>query len=241
MLDGGSKAWVGMLLGTMRDPVAQAHYALAAPAAAVLEAAAGALGRQAWSLPRLSGGGSRQPSYTEQALPAVVAVSTGGSWATGIVISPAGHAMTNAHLLRPPGGDFHADIPALDASAPAPGPPVRVQVEVGGAGRWVPAEVVRIFQGLDVAVLRLRPDSGEKGREWPAVQLSRSAVLEGQPVSLVGFAAFNPTSRLGPLVSAGHITKVGLLAGAASVLFHAPSGPLSCRWCAYWAPGSPPW
>ena len=234
VLEGGSQAWVGMLLGTMRDPVAQAHYAIAAPAAGIIEAAAGALGRETWSLPRLSDRDSPQHRCTERALRAVVAVSTGGSWGTGVVISPAGHVMTNAHLLRPGG---HANILALNTSASAPGQPVQVQVQVGGAGgaeRWVPAEVVHIFRGLDVAVLRLlRPEDSDGGpREWPAVQLSQSPVLEGQPVSLAGFPAFNPTSRLGlgPLVSTGFITKVWRLTPDLQPLclwtpLHAESGP----------------
>ena len=63
-----------------------------------------------------AGAGAAQhmgPAALAEVLAGVVAVEAGGAWASGVVVSGAGHILTNAHLLHPP--------PAAGVGAPAGG------------------------------------------------------------------------------------------------------------------------
>ena len=112
------------------------------------------------------------------------------SWASGVIVSQAGHILTNAHLFSPGTasaiihfhGSFHGSCP----------------------GRH--AEVLHIFTGsLDVAVLKLRgkvPQAASPGT------LSGSPATPGQAVAVLGYPLLRPGLGAGVLASRGHVAQV---------------------------------
>ena len=207
---------VGMLLPPLKLPAAHVELALAAPAAAVAAAAAEVLRRSACAMADCNGssgvGGvaasaaaAHQPVPCIAALPAaaptlpavavaagpsgVVAVATGSSWASGVVVSSAGHVMTNAHLLQPtaaaavpPSSSEKGEAPlqlapASEAAAAAAAAALQVHAPVrvllpaavgrsGTGGSWSTADVLYIFSGpLDLAVLQLRQEAHQSERQ----------------------------------------------------------------------------
>ena len=227
---------VGMLLQPLRAAAAQVHVALAAPGDAVLQAlgwtpaAPGPGGTaHAWRPAAASGTGhpsfgfSSSRSSIEVAARSVVAVQTSGSWASGVILTPAGHVLTNAHLLQPRGLAGHASRQwraeyGVGSQAATDVPrrqlPSSVLVLVGppGSGRWHLADVLYVFKGsLDLAVVKLRGAAGGKGVVWQAIQLRDQEPCPGQPIGVLGFPVFNPVSLLGAVATHGSIAKVGAL------------------------------
>lgn len=256
----------GMLLPPIKSPAAQVEFALLAPGPAVAAAVRAALQRrsQAHAVPPVGrqqpgqelsqtpaspflvtsavkaaegGGAGPPPSQLSAALQGIVAVLAGNSWASGVIVSPAGHILTNAHLFEPamptafpgnrrqPAGRLQGPPPGAGAAAPgvaAPAsahPPARVLLPGSGSGglaggsRSAIADVVYVFTGpLDLAVLRLHQPAGGLPRQTPAwrpLALASQPPRPGQPVCVVGFPAFNPRGGLlGPVVTAGTLAKV---------------------------------
>lgn len=249
---------VGMLLPPLKAPAAAVEIALVAPIGAVAEAAASALGASSLQAHSSSNGGSSSTlppqaattaaaaaaegtgaAAVRAALPAVVAVSAAGSWASGVLISSGGHILTNAHALQPavpihqpdssgPGPQLQlrpASAAAADAHPPvrvllpgegSPGPPGSSS---GGGGSWAAADVLYAFRGpLDLAVLRLRPPAGQQAPCQPRpARLSQQPPAPGQRVCVAGFPVFSPRASPveGPLVTAGTLAKVRGLFGVA--------------------------
>ena len=160
----------GMLLPPLKAPQAGLEFALVAPAAAVLAAVDALLSRTSSSSPAADGPTSTAeaaawaPAALAAALPSVVAVTAGGSWASGVVVSSAGHILTNAHLLQPPTpllspADSRRGPGQLSVHPAAPPPPDAhppVQVLLPAAGgtstpgagsSWQTADVLYVFQG----------------------------------------------------------------------------------------------
>jgi hypothetical protein len=225
---------VGMLLPPLKLPAAHVELALAAPAAAVAAAAAEVLRYSGGAMADCngsSGGGGVAASAAAElaaapcnaalpaaapalpavaaALPGVVAVATGSSWASGVVISSAGHILTNAHVLQPTAatavpvsssekGEAPLQLaPASKAAAAATvAPQVHAHVGVllpaamgrsGIGGSWSTADVLYIFSGpLDLAVLQLRQETHQPQRQQQQQQqqLHMQTVAAPQPLML---------------------------------------------------------
>jgi S1-C subfamily serine protease len=195
---------VGFLAPPLRAPGAQAALALVLRAAPVLAAAGGAVGgfdalaanAPSADAPRLPKGALRA------ALRAVVAVEAGGGWASGVLVSRRGHALTNAHAV----------------AGLAPGARVRALV----AGRWAPAELLHAFGGaLDLAVLQILPSpaSSDANSAPPApIELAAADAAPGAAVAVAGFPLWRPApggAPPAPLISAGHVARVVARSGAA--------------------------
>ncbi|KAL4425274.1 hypothetical protein ABPG75_009290 [Micractinium tetrahymenae] len=242
-------ALAGMLLPPLKLPAAQVEFALIAPAPALAAAVLAVLQRcsrpaalQPAQLQQpgqqvLQGASSLAAAAAKAAalgasaqlstvLQGIVAVLAGGGWASGVIVSPAGHILTNAHLLEPamhtalPGSGRQppsgvqgllprAGAAAAGSTAPAlPHPPARVLLPDGSGARtisssssWATADVLYVFSGpLDLAVLQLRPrPAGEQAQRptaWRALALSSRPPRPGQRVCVAGFPAFNPRSEL---------------------------------------------
>lgn len=230
---------LGMLLPPLKAPAAAVELALVVPIGAVAEAAHSALGASRLLVDSSSGGSSNAASGQAAAaaglsavhasLPAVVAVSAAGSWASGVIVSSGGHMLTNAHALQPAlpaqqpglgdGGGPGAQMELRPASATAGiAHSVRVLLpaEAGPSGRnsdgacWATADVLYAFRGpLDLAVLRLRQPAGQQPA-WRPVRLSRQPPAPGQRVCVAGFPVFSPRASPadGPLVTAGTLAKL---------------------------------
>ena len=238
---------LGMLLPPLKAPAVHVEWAAVAPVAAVVAAAEAVLGRasnggmdsagssSSTTTTTVSAAATEPAAAAAAALQGVVAVAAGGSWASGVLVSEAGHILTNAHLLQPAVG---APTSARGGSSSRPGwvqlqpspaaasshPVVQVLLpgaagssgEGGaGAGRWAPAYVLYVFQGpLDLAVLKLRhaPGRPEQQQEaaWRPLRLSRQRPRPGQAVLVAGYPAYSPrSSPLGsPVLTAGSLAKV---------------------------------
>ena len=163
---------------------------------------------------------------------AVVAVEAGPSWASGVLVSTAGHVLTNAHAL--PGGTppLAAQLPdraglqehatAAEVHAVPRRPPVRVLV-AGGAGSgalpsWHTADVVHVFAApLDLAVLKIRGD----GAGFSPAVLSAAAPLPGSPVVVAGFPLWRPQrggALGGAILTSGNVAKLLPSSGEAVLL-----------------------
>ncbi len=148
------------------------------------------------------------------ALSAVVMVRAGQSWATGVVASPSGVVVTNAHLLAP-----QQEPAALQGNACSSGdsaaaaahvrprryPAVRVRVSGGGA-RWLVAEVVYVFGGhLDLAVLQVA------GLQAPLPGLPLAppeSPSPGERVFVLSHVLVGPPGELQPSVTRGSAARV---------------------------------
>ena len=242
---------LGMLLPPLKAPAVHVEWATVAPVAAVAAAAEAALGRASDGSMGIAGSSSSSSSSSSSfsaaatesaaaaaaaALQGVVAVAAGGSWASGVVVSEAGHILTNAHLLQPaaipptsgrggsgsrPGWVQLQPSPAAASSHPVvqvllPGAAGSSGEGGAGAGHWASADVLYVFQGpLDLAVLKLRhaPGGSEQQQEeaaWRPLRLSRQRPRPGQPVLVAGYPAYSPrSSPLGsPVLTAGSLAKV---------------------------------
>ena len=232
----------GMLLPPLKSAEAQVELALVAPAAAVAAAVEAALptGRGHAHLAAAAAGAVPPQARVDDAaglppaLRGVVAVASSSGWATGVLISSAGHILTNAHLLEPPVSAVqHGLLPAADAAdaaaAAAVGaearehPPVRVLLPGGSGssgGSWALADVLHVFSGpLDLAVLQLQQPARQGAQQqeqpgrrpaWQPLVLAGGQPRPGQRVRVAGFPAFHPRGGvLGPLLTAGTLAKVG--------------------------------
>ncbi|PSC76730.1 glyoxysomal processing glyoxysomal [Micractinium conductrix] len=231
----------GMLLPPLKSAEAQVELALVAPAAAVAAAVEAALptGRGHAHLAAAAAGAVPPQARVDDAaglppaLRGVVAVASSSGWATGVLISSAGHILTNAHLLEPPVSAVqHGLLPAADAAdaaaAAAVGaearehPPVRVLLPGGSGssgGSWALADVLHVFSGpLDLAVLQLQQPARQGAQQqeqpgrrpaWQPLVLAGGQPRPGQRVRVAGFPAFHPRGGvLGPLLTAGTLAKV---------------------------------
>lgn len=143
------------------------------------------------------------------------------SWQTGILISHAGHILTNYHLFK----QFQDLSPHL--------PPISVRVKDQRTGKftWTIADVLFMSTSLhlDVAVLQLR--NMEETLSLSPLNVSNSVDLrEGQPVVALGFPVFPPTegmrewlqelmiSGLLPSITVGILSKIVYYKGAIAIL-----------------------
>eukprot|EP00887_Chlorella_sp_A99_P003605 scaffold7.g3605.t1 len=160
------------------------------PAGPLLEAPTSAGAGAAAAAAEASGG-----DVFLEALEAVVAIEVPGSWATGVVVSPAGHVLTNAHVLLPAG--------AAAAAARASG---------GGSG-WGAAQAHARVCGPPV---RMHP--APRRPRWPRpLAPSARAPAPGQQVCVAGWGVFAPRAGLGPLVTGGTLARVVPLGGPGSI------------------------
>ena len=236
---------LGMLLPPLKAPAVHVEWAVVAPIAAVVAAAQGLLAAGAPASMGSTGStgsccdpqpdGATAAAAAAAAAQGVVAVAAGGSWASGVLVSEAGHILTNAHLLQPAGGvpasssggssspmassgSGRAALPQRQAH-----PPVQVLLPgsaggwgASGGGRWATADVLYVFQGpLDLAVLKLRPTGWQQQQQqqaWRPLQLSRQPPQPGQAVVVAGFPAFCPRGSPlgGTLLTGGALAKVGV-------------------------------
>jgi hypothetical protein len=196
---------VGFLAPPLRAPGAQAALALVLRAAPVLAAAraGGAVdGFDALAANALSDDALRLPKGAlRAALRTVVAVEAGGGWASGVLVTARGHALTNAHAV----------------ASLAPGARLRALV----AGRWAPAELLHVFGGaLDLAVLQILPSPAGTGGSNSAppspIELAAADAAPGAAVAVAGFPLWRPApggAPPAPLLSAGHVARVVARAG----------------------------
>lgn len=151
---------------------------------------------------------------------ALLWLETTGSWASGIIVSRAGHILTCAHFLTghswvetPPDPDGKDDKSKRSRPRPPPKTCRGRVATLGSDGRFVDmpfeADVLHIFNGcLDVALLAIRRNKGNEfvPIAWPAPSIPLEA---GREVWAVGHGLFGlGTPWIGPAITRGHVTKV---------------------------------
>ncbi|KAL4854568.1 Glyoxysomal processing protease [Chlorella vulgaris] len=170
--------------------------ALSASTPAGQPAAAGSSGEAA-PMPAPATALSPAATALHDAVQGVVAVAVGGAWASGVLVSSAGHILTNAHLLpapaeapRTPQGPATADqLQQQPAAAVQQAAPLRVLLPGGAAAAvaaggqatqpiWAAADLLYLFRGpLDLAVLQLQP----QWRSQPHTSSPASPASQGCP------------------------------------------------------------
>lgn len=169
--------------------------ALSASTPAGQPAAAGSSGEAA-PMPAPATALSPAATALHDAVQGVVAVAVGGAWASGVLVSSAGHILTNAHLLpapaeapRTPQGPATADqLQQQPAAAVQQTAPLRVLLPGGAAAAaaaggqatqpiWAAADLLYLFRGpLDLAVLQLQP-------QWRSQPHTSSPASPASPAS----------------------------------------------------------
>lgn len=206
---------LGLLAPPLRAPAVHAEMSVVLPVRAVLaavEAAVAGVGSRAQQgLHTLAASGGEPAGALQRALGAIVAVSAGGSWASGVVVTPHGHVLTNAHAVAPAGSALQRSPVAAHAPTPPPLAPVRVLVGRGAGAQWLPARVVHCFCGpLDLAVLQLAGPAAAAACPPPAA-LAAGPPGEGRGVVVAGHPLWRPASSSGlqgALVTGGSVAQV---------------------------------
>eukprot|EP01114_Cavostelium_apophysatum_P016795 TRINITY_DN4848_c0_g1_i1.p1 TRINITY_DN4848_c0_g1~~TRINITY_DN4848_c0_g1_i1.p1 ORF type:complete len:560 (-),score=56.11 TRINITY_DN4848_c0_g1_i1:31-1710(-) len=150
----------------------------------------------------------------------LVLVSIGHSWASGFLISSAGHILTNAHLLRP--------FLLADLSKPSlqnPQISARVRIYMDGAERWFDADIMFVTDAtshVDAALLKVKGATETTFAHVDSAISRRHEIRPGQAVAVLGYPVFNPED-LRPTFTAGIISKVVRNNGApALIITNAP-------------------
>ncbi len=226
----GQPHLLGMLLPPLKAPAVHVEWAAVAPAAAAAAAAKAVLGPAASA----TGGGGGSPGSSRStcqagsepptagaaaALRGVVAVAAGGSWASGVLVSEAGHVLTNAHLLQPTaaaasssrsGGSEGSwpgrpQMQAWPTAAARAHPPVQVLLPGAAGGgeedglsgcSWAAADVLYVFQGpLDLAVLKLRQAARAQQQQQQQQQQAQQPPQQAQQAQQAGWRPLRLSRR----------------------------------------------
>jgi peroxisomal leader peptide-processing protease len=161
------------------------------------------------------------------ALRSVVMVRVGSSWGSGVLLSPAGLVLTNAHLFGAPGraaggqGGAASDGSASVGRASAS---VRVQLlqpsschsdplQAPVATAWLPAAVLHVCRGhLDAAMLLLQPPGASSSMpllpDLKPIALAPGCPVPGQPAFVAGHGLFGPAAGWPPAITSGCVASV---------------------------------
>mmetsp|Transcript_1422 Transcript_1422/g.2077 ORF Transcript_1422/g.2077 Transcript_1422/m.2077 type:complete len:577 (+) Transcript_1422:187-1917(+) len=134
---------------------------------------------------------------------AVVLVRVRSAWGSGIVVSPYGHILTCAHLVRP-----FTQKGRNGALTLRLGTKIMVSLRDAGSNPEFQCEADLLFcsQGaVDVALLKMNVNFKTKAAKLPKTD---EYVYEGQPCVASGHAIFHPSSNLSCTVSAGVVSRV---------------------------------
>ncbi|TPX33164.1 acetyl-CoA carboxylase [Synchytrium microbalum] len=138
--------------------------------------------------------------YIDKAIQSVVLIRIGFTWATGVVVSTAGHIVTNSHVVKPfmNGGKMTADIKVrVNWSGPHPSWISGVKCIFASSMDW------------DIALLQITGKSNEfLIQTLPYIELPQSDAIplpdsETIPVYAIGFGQFDPATGLLPTVTYG--------------------------------------